>query len=355
MVWISKRLPHLLCYEARNRSKYSRWKWRCSARVSSNSYLWGQDVCLFARFGSILVGFRERLATLTFLGTSLLITACRRRPSRRTQSLSVPHCCTPHCVVIGENRLVESSSNCSSVFYRTTACLSIVCLPSSVVASMLMILLIAVCLMLALTEAWRPAAGVGWRRGCARQLWAINPEMEREAALSIDELKGELELRGVDHSDCLSRTDLIMCLIASRATGKVADADGVMDKFNQAASEPVDAEMFASEAVQDSVAGDGALPGGMDPAMIRMLSSDPEIMGFLKEPKFQAIMKVRLTLFDRLPSGCLLCFISLYDIICRIFSFLCTILMSLSFSPPLPQSPTVTPSNPPILHPLSRP
>lgn len=99
-----------------------------------------------------------------------------------------------------------------------------------------------------------------------------------------------------------------MRLIASRATGKVADADGVMDKFNQAASEPVDAEMFASEAVQDSVAGDGALPGGMDPAMIRMLSSDPEIMGFLKEPKFQAIMKVQQTLFDKIPSGCFFMF-----------------------------------------------
>ena len=119
--------------------------------------------------------------------------------------------------------------------------------------------------------------------------------MEREAALSIDEIKGELELRGVDFTDCFTRTDLIMKLIASRATGKVADAEGVLDQFNQMAQEGVDDDVFTSEVVQDSVAGDGALPGGMDPAMVKMLSADPEIMGFLREPKFQAIMKSVMT------------------------------------------------------------
>lgn len=41
----------------------------------------------------------------------------------------------------------------------------------------------------------------------------------------------------------------------------------------------------------DAVGGDGTLPGGLDPAMMKALSTDPEIMLFLKDPKMQDIMK----------------------------------------------------------------
>jgi hypothetical protein len=37
--------------------------------------------------------------------------------------------------------------------------------------------------------------------------------------------------------------------------------------------------------------GSGSLPGGMDLTVMRALAKDPKIMGFLKDPKMQDIMK----------------------------------------------------------------
>ena len=127
---------------------------------------------------------------------------------------------------------------------------------------------------------------------------ALNPEFERESAMSIDEIKGELEMRGVDISECFTRTDLIVKLIKVRATGemKEAAADKVFNTFNERSQDTiVDAEAFDNEVVQDALGGDGALPGGMDPQLAKMLASDPEIMGFLKDQKFQEMMRAVMT------------------------------------------------------------
>ena len=52
----------------------------------------------------------------------------------------------------------------------------------------------------------------------------------REKLMSIDELKAELELRGVDFKDCFSKSELVNRLIESRVVGK-ANPD-ILDKFN---------------------------------------------------------------------------------------------------------------------------
>lgn len=108
--------------------------------------------------------------------------------------------------------------------------------------------------------------------------------------MSIDDLKSELEMRGVDYSECTSKQELVNKLIASRATG-VANADNVFEKFNEFKDIEVTEEMLDSELVKDAVADDGTLPGGLPPDLMKALASDPEIMSFLREPKMQEIMK----------------------------------------------------------------
>ena len=53
-----------------------------------------------------------------------------------------------------------------------------------------------------------------------------------ENLMSIDELKAELDLRGVDFTDCFSKSELVTRLIETRASGK-ANPD-ILDKFNSA-------------------------------------------------------------------------------------------------------------------------
>lgn len=55
-------------------------------------------------------------------------------------------------------------------------------------------------------------------------------DMMRERLMSIDELKAELELRGVDFKDCFSKSELVNRLIESRVAGR-ANPD-ILDKFN---------------------------------------------------------------------------------------------------------------------------
>ena len=112
---------------------------------------------------------------------------------------------------------------------------------------------------------------------------------QREASMSLDEIKSELDLRGVDYSDCLSKPDLVKRLVESRALGK-ANPSAVFERFNEVKDADVDPSIFDSDAVQDSVAADGTLPGGLPPAMMKMLAGDKEIMSFLRDPKMQAIM-----------------------------------------------------------------
>jgi len=145
-------------------------------------------------------------------------------------------------------------------------------------------------------------------------------EQLRESKMNVDELKAELDVRGVDYSDCISKNELVTRLVESRATGRVANPDALFDKLNDAINinnnnnNNVDSssssssgsgsssnnsnkntnEVLDSEALNEAVAGDGALPGGLDPALMKKLSSDPEIVNFLRDPLMLEILKATM-------------------------------------------------------------
>ena len=116
-----------------------------------------------------------------------------------------------------------------------------------------------------------------------------------ESAMSVDELKAELEMRGVNYDDCISKTELVSRLIESRATGK-ANTE-ILDDFatKLGTDEWVDLSGVEDEAMDammdDASAGDATLPGGMDPQIMKALARNPEIMRYLQDPKMQEIMK----------------------------------------------------------------
>jgi len=111
---------------------------------------------------------------------------------------------------------------------------------------------------------------------------------QREAAMSLDELKSELEMRGVDYSECVTKSDLVKKLVESRTLGKANPE--VVERFNQVSGAEFDASLLDSDVVKDSVAADGSLPGGLQPELVKALAGDREIMAFLKDPKMQQIM-----------------------------------------------------------------
>eukprot|EP01036_Dinobryon_divergens_P022051 gene22051-30285_t len=111
--------------------------------------------------------------------------------------------------------------------------------------------------------------------------------------MSIDELKAELELRGVDFKDCFSKSELVNRLIESRVAGK-ANPD-ILEKFNSVKDDVIDMNTIDSNVFDDISAQDGGLPGGLPKEMIKALAGDKEIMNMLKDPKMQDIMKAVMT------------------------------------------------------------
>jgi len=104
--------------------------------------------------------------------------------------------------------------------------------------------------------------------------------------MSIDEIKAELDMRKVNYEDCLSKNELVTRLMESRVTGK---ADPEILKNLQ--DDPIDLDEVDDAVFDDVTAKDGSLPGGMSKEMLRALSSDPEIMKMLRDPKMQDIMQ----------------------------------------------------------------
>ena len=111
----------------------------------------------------------------------------------------------------------------------------------------------------------------------------------REAQMSVDELKGELDVRTVDYEDCFSKTELVDRLVQSRASGRASPE--ILDKFAELDQISVDEMESVTSEGFGAVGGDGALPGGLDPAIMKSLASDKEIIKFLKDPKMQEVMK----------------------------------------------------------------
>jgi len=127
------------------------------------------------------------------------------------------------------------------------------------------------------------------RAAMVRRNYPTRLASQRDSEMTVDEIKSELELRGVDYSDCTSKTDLIMKLQKSRLEGK-ADPTKIFERFNEVKDVEVTPEMFDSEFAQDAVAADGTLPGGIPLDMMKALASDKEVASFLRDPKMQEIM-----------------------------------------------------------------
>ena len=114
-----------------------------------------------------------------------------------------------------------------------------------------------------------------------------------ERDMSVDEIKAELELRGADYTNCVSRGELVDLLIEIRMEGK-ADKE-ILDKFNEmdkdTSSNFDNQQAFSNQNVDQVVGKDGNLPGGLPPEMVKAMTEDPEILEMLRDPKTQDIMK----------------------------------------------------------------
>lgn len=116
-------------------------------------------------------------------------------------------------------------------------------------------------------------------------------ERMKESLMTIDEIKAELDIREVDYDDCFSKSELVQRLAETRVTGK-ANPD-IVDQFNDNLQQDNDFDFknVDDELLDDAIAEDGSLPGGMSKEMMKALTSDADIMQMLKDPKMQDIMK----------------------------------------------------------------
>ena len=114
-----------------------------------------------------------------------------------------------------------------------------------------------------------------------------------ENSMTLDELKAELDLRNVDYSDCISKKELSDKLALSRLSGR-ADPK-ILDQFNSKIESDEITNVFDSVDLDSLTAKDGTLPGGMSPAMMKVMASDPEIMNMLKDVKMQEMMRAMMS------------------------------------------------------------
>jgi len=113
--------------------------------------------------------------------------------------------------------------------------------------------------------------------------------------MKISEIKSELDLRKVSYSDCFDRESLECRLNDARASGK-ADPS-IIDEFNkrnlEATFEGKKNPLEVSEdMIANSLGGDGTLPGGMPPEMLKAMMGDEELVAMLRSPKMQEIVSV---------------------------------------------------------------
>ena len=118
-------------------------------------------------------------------------------------------------------------------------------------------------------------------------------EMTPIENMKAQEIKAELDMREISYVGCYDKTDLIDLLKEARATGKCDPS--VLTEFNRqmaermtGSSEQVDVQDVDLNTMK---AGDGSLPGGLSPEMMSKLTSNPEVMAMLANPKLQEVMK----------------------------------------------------------------
>jgi hypothetical protein len=112
--------------------------------------------------------------------------------------------------------------------------------------------------------------------------------------MKISEIKSELDLRKVNYNDCFDREALEIRLNEARCSGK-ADPS-LIDEFNrrnlEANVKGEDALEVTDNMLESAVGGDGTLPGGLPPDMLKSMMSDPELVNMLRSPKMQEVMKL---------------------------------------------------------------
>ena len=110
--------------------------------------------------------------------------------------------------------------------------------------------------------------------------------------MRVSEIKAELKLRNVDFGDCFDKESLAARLAKARMQGK-ADPS-LVDDFKQRIGEKTTIDID-DEVLQSAVGGDGTLPGGMPPDMLKSLMSNPELVELLQSEKMQNVMKLMMT------------------------------------------------------------
>lgn len=111
-------------------------------------------------------------------------------------------------------------------------------------------------------------------------------------SMRVSEIKAELELRGVRFDDCFDKESMVVRLREARSKG-TADPS-VVDAFADKKKAATGGDI-KDEDIAQVVAGDGKLPGGMSPDMLKQLMGNPELMAMLQNPKMQEAMKLMMT------------------------------------------------------------
>jgi len=113
--------------------------------------------------------------------------------------------------------------------------------------------------------------------------------------MKVSEIKSELDLRQVGYDGCFDRESLELRLNEIRSSGK-ADPS-IIDEFNKRNLEAnLSGETLevSDEMIEHSVGGDGTLPGGMPPDMLKAMLGDDELVAMLQNPRMQEIMKLMM-------------------------------------------------------------
>lgn len=112
--------------------------------------------------------------------------------------------------------------------------------------------------------------------------------------MRVSEIKAELKLRAVNFDDCFDKDSLAHRLREARCTGK-ADPSILEDFKETQRLNKEDGISVSEEDMARVVGGDGTLPGGMPPDMLKSLTSNPEIMSLLQTDKMQEVMRIMMT------------------------------------------------------------
>lgn len=121
-------------------------------------------------------------------------------------------------------------------------------------------------------------------------------EIVEPGKMRVSEIKAELEMRGVPFADCFDKDSLVLRLQEARATGEANPE--ILERFNRNKIESnyMDQKLeIKDDDIDQAVANDGTLPGGMKPDQFKKLASNPEIMALLQSPKMQEAMKLMMT------------------------------------------------------------